>query len=160
MNRKEIGKADDEHHGSIFDVDDVVVADLRHDIAQRLRQDHIEHRLPVIHADGFGSFKLTLVDAHDAAANRFGHISARVHGNDNDADSPDIFEGNTEEVRQAVKDEHGLQDHRCAAEDLHIGANNDPDNLQEHPLDDIFIGPAGNRLQDAAKEAYHAADQR
>ena len=51
--------------------------------------DDIEHRLPVVHADGFGTLELTRVDTHDAAAYRFRHIGACVDRHDKDADCPD-----------------------------------------------------------------------
>ena len=102
MDGKEIGKTDDEHDGGILHVDDVVVSDLGHDVPQRLRQDNVQHGLPVVHADGLRSLKLAWVNAHNAAPDRFCHIRAGVDGNHDNAHSPFVAEADAEEIRHAV----------------------------------------------------------
>ena len=160
MHREKVGEPDDEHHRGILHVDDIVVADLGHDVPQRLGQNHIQHRLPVVHADGLGALKLAHVDAHDAAAHGFRHVGARVDGNNDDAHRPDILEGHAEEIRQPVIDEHRLQNHGRSPENLHIHPDNHPDQLQQESLEKMVIRPVGNRLQYPAEKPDHAADQR
>ena len=46
----------------IFDVDDQVVADLRNDVSQRLRENDVQHRLKVRHTDCFCTFGLSRID--------------------------------------------------------------------------------------------------
>ena len=58
---KEIVEADDEHDRGILNVDDKVVADLRHDVAQSLRHDDARHRLDVRHADGLCALGLPAI---------------------------------------------------------------------------------------------------
>ena len=53
---------DDVQHGGILDVDDQVVADLRQDDAEGLRQDDAFHRLPVRHAERLRGLGLPGVD--------------------------------------------------------------------------------------------------
>ena len=45
-----------------LDVDDQVVADLRNDIPECLRENNIQHGLKVCHTDGFCSFGLSRID--------------------------------------------------------------------------------------------------
>ena len=135
MRGKEIGEPDDEHHRRILDVDDVVVADLGHDIPKCLRQDNIEHRLPVVHADGFCAFELARVDAHDAAAYRLCHIRACVDRYDKDTDRPYTRKVNVKEVRKTVEDKDGLEDHGRSAEKLDVRADDNTDNPKEYPFD-------------------------
>ena len=160
MDGKEIGKTDDKHDGRILHVDDIVVSDLRHDIPQRLRQNNVQHGLPVVHTDRFCAFKLALVNAHDTAAHRFRHIGTCIDRYHNNADSPDIIEGDIEEIWHAVEYEHCLQNHGRPAEYLHIGADNNPDQSKEHALDNGVFGIDGNGLENTAKETDDASDKR
>ena len=49
-------------YGSIFDIDNKVVANLRHNVAQSLRQNYIAHGLEMVHANGNGSFALAFIN--------------------------------------------------------------------------------------------------
>ena len=97
MYRKEVGKSDNKHNGRILDINYIIVSDLRHNIAKCLRQNNIQHGLPVIHADCLGSLKLAGIDTHDAAAYRFRHIGACVDRHDKDADCPYAWKCDVEE---------------------------------------------------------------
>jgi len=94
VNRKEIGEADDEHDGSILDVDDVVVADLRDDVSESLRKDDTGHRLPVGHADRHGAFGLSGIDGNNSAADGFRHVGSGVDRDHEDGHRPEIRELN------------------------------------------------------------------
>ena len=113
----------------------------------------------MVHADGLSALKLTHIDAHDAAPDRFGHVGTRIDGNNNDTDRPDILEGNAEEIRQSVIDKHRLQDHRRSPEYLHIDPDDDPDQLQQDTFQDVIIGIIRDRLKDPAEKtdntSYH-----
>ena len=108
----------------------------------------VQHGLQVVHADGPRAFKLARINAHNAAAHGFRHIGAGVDGNDDDTHRPDVLERHAEEVR------HG------SAENFHIDPDDDPDNLQQDPLNNIVLWTAGNRLEDSADEPDDTADQR
>ena len=45
-------------------------------------RNHMEHGLPVGHADGHGALGLAGIDGDDAAADRLGHVGAGVDGDD------------------------------------------------------------------------------
>ena len=159
MHSEKIRKPNNKHDRSIFYIDNIVVADLRHDIAERLRQNDMQHRLPVVHAYGFRPFKLTLVDADDPAANRFCHICSGIDRYDNNADCPYIPEGYSEKVRHTVIDKHSLEYHRRTAENFHINPYDDPYHPKNNPFNRIFRGAAWNCLQNTAEKAYHASDK-
>ena len=159
MDGKEIGESDNEHYGSILHIDNIVITYLRHNVPEGLGQNDIKHRLPVIHADRFCTFELTVVDTHDTAADRLGHVRAGIDRYDDDTDGPDILEGNAEKVGHAVIDEYCLQDHRCASEDFDISPDQYSHQFQEEPFQKILLRTARNRLQNTAEKADNAADQ-
>ena len=68
-----------------FNIDNEVVADLRDDVAQRLRHDDAHHRLHMCHADGLRALGLAGVDGDNAAPDGLGHVGAGVDGHDQDA---------------------------------------------------------------------------
>ena len=147
MNRKEVRKTDDEHYRRVFYINNIVVADLRHDVSQCLGKDDIQHGLPMIHSDRFGTFELSGINTHDSTADGFCHIRSGIDGHNNDTHCPDILEGDTEEIRHPVVNKHSLQDHGSTAKDLHVRANDNPDQLKQYAFDNILIGTAGNCLQ-------------
>ena len=154
-----VGDGDDRQHRGILDVDDEVVADLGHDVAQGLWQDDMQHRLPVVHADSHGTLGLAWVDGDDAAADRLGHVSTGVDGYDEETGRPHAH-FNAEHLQQAVVDENGLHDHGRAAEQLNIAAQHYPQDAQQHPLPGgvtLFID--GDRLQSAHGETDQAAKE-
>ena len=83
-----------------------------------------------------------------------------IDRNHNNADCPDILERYAEKVRHAVIDEHGLQNHGSAAENLYIYPYNNPHKPQHDPFQDVFIRAAWNCLQNTAEKAYNTSDQR
>ena len=132
------------------------------DVPDGLGQDHVEHGLDVGHADGLGPLGLARVHGDDAAPDGFRHISAGVDGDHDDGHRPDVgpLDGVVREVGQAEEDEHRLEDHGGAPEDLHIGPQDDPDDLQDGPLGQGVVFRGGDGLQNAADEADEAADHR
>ena len=110
---EELGEADDKHHRGVLDVDDEVVADLGHDIAQGLGEDDIHHGLYVAHADSLGPLGLAGVNGEDAAADRLGHVGAGIDGDHQKGGGPDVVKahGVVGEVGQAVVEEHSLEHH-------------------------------------------------
>ena len=159
---EELRKADDEHDGGILHVDDVVVADLGHDIAKRLRHDDVHHGLEVGHADGLGTLRLAGIDGDDAAPDGLRHIRAGVDGHDQDGSGPDVVkpQGVVGEVGQAVVDEHGLEYHGRAAEHFYIDADDDPHQLQQKPLGQGIVLRVGDGIQNAAQKADETANHR
>ena len=95
----------------------------------------------------------------DAAADRFGHVGAGVYGDDEYRRGPHAAEAVlvVREIGQAVEDEHRLQHHGRAAEDLNIHAHDDPDELQEKALEPVIVLGVRYRVQYAADEADEAA---
>ena len=161
MHREQLGVADDEHDRGILDVDDQVVADLRDDVADGLGQDDAGHGLEVIHADGLRAFGLAGVDGHDAAANGLRHVRAGVDGDYQIGRRGHVQPGAVaEEVGKAEEDEHRLQDHGRAAEDLHVDADDRADHRQQHLFDRVVVLGVGDRLQDAAGKADEAPHRR
>ena len=125
----------------------------------------MDHGLEVGHADGLGALGLAGVHGDDAAADGLGHISAGVDGHDDERSHPNAGtalkrDRSAGEVGQAVVDEYGLQDHGGAAEDLHVDADDHPDQLQDEPLAHGVALCVGNGVQDAADEADDTAHQR
>ncbi len=64
------------------------------------------------------------------------------------------------EVGQAVVDEHRLEDHGGAPEDLHIDPDQDSDQLEKKALDRGILPGVGDRVQNAADQADDTADHR
>ena len=160
VDKEQVGDRDNAQHRGILDVDDEVVADLRDDVAQRLRQNNVQHRLPVVHADGLRTLGLAGVDGHDAAAHGLGHIRAGVDRHDEKACLPHAHL-DAEHLQKAVVDEHGLHDHGCAAEQLHIAAQEDVQDLQQHALPHgVTLLVNGDGLQSAHRKADQAAEKR
>ena len=114
------------------------------------------------HADGLGTLGLAGVDGDDAAADRLGHVSAGVDGNNHQSRHPHIgkLQGIVREVRQAIVDEHRLQHHGGTAEHLYIHPDDDAHQLQQNALGQGVIFRAGNGVEDAAGKADDAADGR
>ena len=160
MHGKEIVEADNEHDRGILDVDDKVVADLRHDVAQSLRQHHAQHGLHMRHADGLRALGLPAIHREDTAAHGLSHVRAGIDGYHQDGHRPDIAELHGVVGEIAIIDEHRLQNHGRAAEYLNIGADNAPQQPQQPALDKGIAVRAGNGLQYAAQKADHAANQR
>ena len=125
MHGKQLAIADDKHDGSVLDVDNQVVADLGQQYAEGLGNDDIEHGLHMGHADGLGALGLAGINGQKAAADRFCHIGAGVDGYHKQGGhkyAGPLHQG-TGEVRQAIVDEHGLQNHGGSAENFHIDPN-------------------------------------
>ena len=119
----------------------------------------MEHRLPVVHADGLGTLGLARVDGHDAAADCLRHIGTGVDGNDEEACLPHAHL-DAEHLQKTVVDEHGLHDHRCAAEQLHIAAQEDVQDFQQYTLPRrVALLVDGDGLQCADRKADQAAEK-
>ena len=161
MRGEELRKADDEHDGGIFYVDDIVVADLGQDIADGLRQDHACHSLEMRHADGLCALGLAGVDGDNAAADGLGHVRAGVDRDNQDGRGPNVVkpQGVVGEIRQGVENEHGLQHHGRTAEDLDVDADDDAEDLQKNPLGQRVVFGARNGIENAAKQADDTADR-
>ena len=150
--------ADDRQHAGVLDVDDEVVADLRHDIAQRLRQHDVDHCLEVRHADGLGALGLAGVDRQDAAADGLRHIGAGVDGNDEERCRPHVHV-DPEQHGRAVIDEHRLHHHRGAAEHFNVDVQDDPHETEQPPFDGVLLPVGGDRLHDADEETDDQTDE-
>ena len=137
MDRKELREPDDEHHRSVFDVDDEVIPNLRQDVAQSLGQNHIEHRLEMRHPNRGRTLSLSWVDADDAAAHGLGDVRPRVDRHHKNRHPPKRAELQRiiRKVRQPVKDKHGLQNHWSPAEYLDIDPNHHANQRQGKPLE-------------------------
>ena len=160
MYKEQVGDGDNGQNRRILDVDDEVVANLRDDVAQCLGQNDVDHRLPVVHTDGFCALGLARVNGHDTAADCLGHIRAGVDGHDEEAGLPHTHL-DAENLQKAIVDEHSLHDHGRAAEQLHIAAQEDVQNFQEHALPHrvaLLIHRDG--LQCADRKADQAAEER
>ena len=114
------------------------------------------------HADSFRSFRLPGINGYNSAADGFRHISSRVDGHNHDGCCPygSEFDGVTGKVRQAVIEEHRLQHHRRAAENLHINTDNHPDQRKEKALDWMIVLPRRDRIQHPADKTDQTADCR
>ena len=125
-------------------------------------QDHVQHGLHMGHADGLGAFGLARVNGDDAAPDGLGHISAGVDGNHQNGGGPDVVKplGTVCEIGKTVVEEHRLQHHGGAPEDLHIDADNGPNQLQEKLLHRGIAGGTGNGVQHTAQKADDAANGR
>ena len=160
VDKEQVGDGNDRQHRGILDVDDKVVADLRHDVAQRLREDDVQHRLPVVHTDCLRALGLAGVNGHNAAAHGFCHIGTRVDGHDEKSGAPHAHL-DAEHLHHAVVDEHRLHDHRCAAEQFHIAAQNNVQQLDQKTLPcGVALLVNGDGLQGADGKADHAAEKR
>ncbi|MPM97278.1 hypothetical protein SDC9_144451 [bioreactor metagenome] len=157
---KKVGKADNEHHGGVLDVDNQVVADLGHDVPQGLGQNDAQHGLEVGHADGLGPLRLAGVDGENAASDGLGHIRTGIDGYHQNRHGPDAFkaDGVVGEIGQAVVNEHRLQNHGRASENLDINAQQHPHKPQPQPLDGMVGFGAGDGLQNTAAKPDDAAD--
>ena len=131
---KKFYRTDDGKYTGIFDVDNQVVADLRHDVTQCLWQNNIDHGLYMCHADRLGSFCLTRVNGKDTAADSLCHVCTCVDGYDEDRGKPhghiDIEQVCTTEV-----DKHCLCHHRSSTEELHIAGKD-----KFHDFDQYLLG--------------------
>ena len=158
---EELRKADDEHNGGVLHVDDVVVADLGHDVPQGLRHDDVHHGLEMGHANGLGPLGLAGVNGNDAAPDGFRHVRAGIDGHDQKRGGENIVEpeGVIGEVGQAVVNEHGLQHHGGSPEHLYINADDDPQQLQQEPLGQRVLLRIRNGIQHTAQQSDEAADQ-
>ena len=159
---KELRKADNEHHGGILYIDDIVVADLGNDVADSLGHNDVHHGLHMGHADGLGTLGLAGVNRDNAAPDGLGHIRAGVDGHDENGCGPDIVEpqGIIREIRQTVDNEHRLQHHGRAPEHLYIDADHDSHQLQQKALGQWVILRIGDGIQHTAQKADKTADGR
>ena len=107
----------------IFDVDDQVVADLGHNVAQSLRKNYAHHSLHMSHSNGFRSLCLPLINREDSTADCFCHIGSRVNGNYKKCGKPHGHI-NVKQISTSIINEHGLYHHRGAAEKFHITGHN------------------------------------
>ena len=114
------------------------------------------------HADSFRSFRLPGINGYNPAADGFRHISSRIDGHDYDGRCPygSEFDGVAGKVRQAVIEEHRLQHHRRAAENLHIDTDNHPDQRKKKALDRVIVFRYRDRIQNPADKPDQAADRR
>ena len=147
--------ADDVQDRGVLDVDDKLVADRRQNVLQNLRNDDLDHRLRVRHADGVGAFQLPLVDGNDAAADNLCHVGAGVNGDDEKT-------GRNQRQRRAViqesvapVDDHRLDHHRRAAEDFDVDGNDGVDDFVQHAHNGVFGARRG--ADDARKQTDQKA---
>ena len=158
VSREELGVADNEHDGSILDVDYEVVAYLRDDVAYGLRKNDIEHGLEVVHAYGHCALRLTDVYRHYTAADGLCHICSGVDG-DNEICRESRFKvyRTVREVGQGVEDEYRLDYHRRASENFDVDTHYSLDYAEDDPLYDIVFFAARNSLDYSADKADEAA---
>ena len=122
--------SNDGKDAGIFDVDDQVVADLRHNVAQGLGKNDAYHSLYVSHSDSFCSLCLAFVNRKDSAADSFCHVGSGVDRNYKECGEPHGHV-NVEQVSTSIIDEHGLYHHRGAAEKLHVTCHNKFENSNQ-----------------------------
>ena len=123
VHEEEIRKSDYGKDGSIFDIDDKVVADLGDYVAESLGNDYIYHGLNMVHADCFCAFGLARIDGKDTAADGFRHICTGIDGNNEKCGEIDIHFV-IENHDNTVIDENGLDYHRGSAEKFDITFKN------------------------------------
>ena len=107
------------------------------------------------------AFGLAGVDGDNAAADGLGHVRAGIDRNDQDGCGPDVIEaqGIIREIRQGVENEHGLQHHRRAAENLDVDADDDAENFQKDTLGQRIVFGARDGIENAAEQADDTADR-
>ena len=148
MGCEEIGEADDEHNRSVFYVDDEVIANLRHDISQSLRQDNVRHGLYMGHTDCLCTFGLAGVDGNDAAADGFSHVCTGVDGYNKQSCYPNVSELQSVigEVRETVVHENCLQNHGGATKYFHVKTYNYADEFQDDALGQGIVFRIGDSV--------------
>ena len=150
--------ADDGQDAGILDVDDQVVADLGHDVPEGLGQDHAGHGLEMVHADGHGSLCLARIDGQDTASYGLRHVGAGVDGDDEEG-CRQHTQVDAEYIGQSVVDEGCLDHHGGAAEDLHIGVQDELDDHEDVVLCRVLRLIRGDRLDDTHRKADHTSDK-
>ena len=129
-----------------------------HNVPKRLWQYHGVHGLNVCHAYSLGSLSLSRIYGEYAAAHGFRHIRARVDGNyeQRRLHRAEVY---IKELGKAVIYKHGLYHHGGAAEYLHIGVQQEADELHKYILYGMrLVGRRG--LHYAHPKAYQAAHSR
>ena len=154
---EQLGNTDDGQHAGVLDVDNQVVANLGHDVAQCLGKDHMEHGLGVVHSDGHGALGLAGIDGQDAAANRLCHIGTSIDRDDKDRRKPGAHVDIKEHSR-AIVDECRLHHHRSTAKNFHVGAEHRLDGVYKRPFAWILLPVSGNGLDNADDKSDQAAD--
>ena len=152
-NAREIVKLGDAYyvqHRRILYIDNEFVAYGGEYIAYDLREDDVEHCLAVAHADGGRTLELTFVDRNYAAADDLRHISTCVYRNDKYARRYERQGIAAAGEGVAPENDHCLNHHRCAAEDLNING----DYRVKYPAQHAEDGIARHRCR-----AEHAREQ-
>ena len=113
------------------------------------------------HADRHGAFRLSRIHGDDAAAHALGHIGPGVYGDHQDRGQPYGRESDrvVGEIGESVVEEYGLQHHGCAAEHLHVDANDHADEPQNEALERVVALRIGDRVEHAADKADQTPDQ-
>ena len=157
---KEVGEADDEHNRGVFYINNKVVADLGHNIAQSLGQNDVCHGLHMGHADCLCTFGLAGVNGDDAATYGFCHVSTGVNGYNHESCNPNAGELHciVGEVGQTVVHENCLQDHGSTTENFYVKTHNESNELQYKALGQGIVFGVGNGIQYTANETDDAAD--
>ena len=126
--------SDDGKYTGIFDVNDQVVADLRHNISQSLWKDYVYHGLHMGHSNGLSSLGLAFVNGKNSAADSFCHVGSGVDGHYEKCGKPHGHV-NVKQVGTSIVNEHGLNHHRGSAEKFHVAGH---DKFQDSYQD--FLG--------------------
>ena len=160
MNCKEIRKSNYKHNGSILHVDDEVIPDLRHDIAQSLRKNDIHHGLNMRHANGFGSFRLSRINRNNASSHRFRHIGTRVDGNNYNGCHPHRAEFHRIvcKIGQTIIKENRLKHHRRSAKHFNVYPDYNADQCEEEALYGIVVFTVRNCVEHPADKPDQASD--
>ena len=162
MYSEKLSKADDEHDRSILDIDNIVIADLRHNVPQCLRQDHVKHGLKMCHTDGLRAFCLSRINGNNTAPDGLRHVCACINGNHQKRRCP--YTGKADrtvgKIRQSIINENCLQYHRRTAENFYVNSNDSPDQFQKKTFQQRIIFLIRDRLQDTTEEANETSDKR
>ena len=100
------------------------------------------------------ALELSLIDGNDAAADDLGHVSAGVDGDDEQARRNERQRRAVVQKGVAPVDDHRLDHHRRAAEDLNVDGDDGVDDLMERAEYCVF------RFRRGADDARKQTDQK
>ena len=128
---------------------DVMMAKL---IAEKLGMD-----LEIVNSD-WDSLCLARVNGQDTASYGLRHVGAGVDGDDEEG-CRQHTQVDAEYIGQSVVDEGCLDHHGGAAEDLHVGVQDELDDHEDVVLCRVLRLIRGDRLDDTHRKADHTSDK-
>jgi hypothetical protein len=119
---------------------------------------NVQHGLKMVHADRLRALGLARVDGQYAAAHGLGHVGARIYRHYEKGGEPHAHDI-VEQIGYAVKDEHGLNHHGRAPENLHINGQKRVCDFQRDFFRRSVVLLHGYGLHYAHKKADQAAEK-